>query len=424
MNGAPALAEGGAALRRCAAGRVGLDAGFVPDDPMRILRRLRKAGYEAHLVGGCVRDRLLGVEPTDFDIATDAHPEEAAELFRRARVIGRRFRLVHVRAARRQVIEVSTFRALHSPDDAEAVTDAGRVRRNNVYGDLESDLERRDFTVNAMYYDPLAGTLTHHAHALRDLRARRLRTIGDPAVRFREDPVRILRAVRFAARLGFAMAQSMAAEARRNAKLLQRESPARLFDETVKLFHGGAARAALPQLIDYGLLKALFPEADRHLKKNEAYLQLLLDLLENTDRRVAAGQPVTPAFVYAGLFWPEAEARAAAFAARGDSPAIAIHKASKAAFERSERVSVPRRHAVMSREIHCLQRRFLMSRRASVKSLLKHRRFRAAYDFFCMRAQAGMADKRLAEWWTRVQEVDDAERGRLIGELVGRRGQL
>ncbi|AOU98550.1 poly(A) polymerase [Acidihalobacter yilgarnensis] len=383
----------------------------ISPNALKVLYRLKDAGYEAYLVGGGVRDLLLGREPKDFDIATNARPEELQSLFRNCRLIGRRFRLAHVRYGR-EIIEVATFRAPHeiaeSDGDAE-LSEEGRILRDNVYGTFEQDAWRRDFTINALYYDIRDFSVVDHAGGMGDIREGLLRLIGDPQVRYREDPVRMLRAVRFAAKLGFRIEAESEAPLFELAPLLADVAPARLFDEVLKLFQGGAAVQSFELMRHYGLFGVLFPATEAALATEiDGFpLTFLRQALENTDRRVAEGKPVTPAFLFAALLWEPVRQRVRDLNSDelGEIPALQIAAAEISA-EQTRRISLPKRFSLPMREIWTQQPRFAQRQGKRPMRLMAHPRFRAAYDFLCLRARVGEIDVELSDWWTRLQESD------------------
>jgi poly(A) polymerase len=422
---------------------------------LKVLYRLREAGYQGFLVGGAVRDLLLGLRPKDFDVATDALPEEVRRLFRNCRLIGRRFRLAHVFFGN-EIIEVATFRAAAAPEredaedlDAEGGAEAaesgsdgpesradesvefsppadsehrafdtrGRILRDNIYGTIEEDVWRRDFAANGLYYNIEDFSIWDFVDGVNDVKARRLTMIGDPETRYREDPVRMLRAVRFAAKLDFSIEPNTEAPIRRLAYLLDGVPPARLFDEVLKLFLSGFGTKAYALLQQYGLFEHLFPQsAAAFAMPPYAYAADMLKMgLENTDARIAADKPVTPTFLFAVLLW-SAVLRELNERQAGPAPDIALLMQACDTVLRTQqsRVSIPRRFSIPMRELLMLQPRF--NRRSGVKSLslLQHPRFRAAYDFLLLRAQAGVADPELAKWWTDIQVLPQEERVALV----------
>jgi len=389
----------------------------ISDSALKVLYRLNKAGFRGLLVGGSVRDLLLGRQPKDFDIATDALPEQVRELFRNCRLIGRRFRLAHVQFGS-EIIEVATFRAAHDGEaDGSAMTDDGRILRDNVYGTLDDDVWRRDFTVNALYYDIADFSIVDYVGGVEDLKAHRLRLIGDPETRFREDPVRMLRAARFAAKLGFEIDPATLAPINRLRHLLENIAPARLFDEMLKLFHGGFGLASLERLRGHGLFHCLCPLTDKALDSVEgAFVErLLVHALDNTDQRIREGKPVTPAFLFAALLWQSVEDETAINVANGLGIIEAIQLAADTVISKQvARIALPRRFTNVTREIWALQPRLIKRIAKRAPRLMEHPRFRAAYDFLLLRAQAGEPVQEAADWWTQYIGADDHSRTRLL----------
>ena len=394
----------------------------------QILERLGEAGFEAYLVGGGVRDLLLGRTPKDFDVATSAHPEEVRALFPRSRLIGRRFRLAHVRSGR-EVYEVATFRANH--DAATSAGSEGMLLHDNVYGTREEDALRRDFTVNALYFDARDGTILDFTGGMADLAAGVIRCIGEPAVRYREDPVRILRAVRFAAKLGFRIEASSETPIGPLAPLLEGVPAARLFEEILKLFHGGHARESLRRLDRHGLLARLCPATAASAERDPRVRALLERAFENTDLRLAEDRPVSPGFLVAALLWGPVRERAdrareeGRVRSRGEALAAAADEAIAA---QAKRTSMPRRFTAMAREIWTMQPRLENRRPRRVETTIAHPRFRAAYDFLCLRGEAGEPVAERAQWWTAAQQdaagpggPDEPVRGRRRGRRSNRR---
>lgn len=378
-----------------------------------VIRRLQKAGYEAYLVGGCVRDLLLGLVPKDFDIATSAHPEEVRRLFNSCRLIGRRFRLAHIYYGR-DYLEVATFRAPHDDsDDGGKVNDAGRIINDNVYGTLEEDVWRRDFTINALFYDPISDELLDFVGGLEDLRQGKIRLLGNPAQRFREDPVRLLRALRFAAKLNFEIEPATLACVRPMGVLLEGVSSARLFDETIKLLHSGYGLRTFQLLREHRLLEYLLPLTFESLEDDDTgnFERMITLSLTNTDQRLAEGKSVMPAFLYAVLLWHEVSVVAAELQARGMPELQAMMQASgDALHDQVDFTAVPRRYSNITREIWLLQLRFRYRDNRRATTLLANPRFRAAYDFLCLRAQAGEPVDDDARWWTAFQSASPEER--------------
>jgi poly(A) polymerase len=416
----------------------GISRRNVSEHALKVLYRLNKAGFEAYMVGGGVRDLLLGREPKDFDVATDARPEEVRRLFGNCRLIGRRFRLAHVRFGH-DVIEVATFRALAGPqhetvadeededgdhdrpldrrdsrDDRDrepldrALDDSGRILRDNVYGSLEEDAFRRDFTVNALYYDISDFSVVDYVGGVADLKAGLLRLIGDPEARYREDPVRMLRAIRFAAKLGFKIERGTEKQIPKLASLLRDIPAARLYEEVNKMFLAGVGVQTFELLRKHGLFGELFPQTEEALSREEGNFPMtfLARALKNTDDRVAADKAVTPAFLYAALLWEPVRLRAAELVAKGENEYEALRRAGdEVCAEQVQRVALPRRFSTPMREIFELQPRFESTQGKRAERFVTHPRFRAAYDFFVLRAEAGEASKELAKFWTEVQSV-------------------
>ena len=391
---------------------------------LKVLETLTDAGHSAYLVGGGVRDLLLGLEPKDFDVATGATPEIVRGLFRSCRLIGRRFRLAHVRVGR-EIIEVATFRAGFdtSAGDPDHVRVDGRIVRDNVYGTLEEDAWRRDFTVNCLYYDHRDRTVVDFTGGYADARERRLRLIGSAPERYREDPVRMLRAVRFAAKLGFDIDADTSRTIYELAPLIEDTPPARLYEEVVKLFMSGAGRTSYDLLRRYGLFGHLFPETEACIEAEPDGTADALagKALRSTDDRIGAGRPVTPGFLFAALLWEPVRQDAEACVARGMSDIQAHDAAGADVIERQiQHVSLPRRFSLMVREIWALQPRLVNRRgRGAAKRLLAHPRFRAAYDFLVLRAESGEDVAEHAQWWTRFQEADDGERRSMLDDRRG-----
>jgi poly(A) polymerase len=390
----------------------------ISNNALKVLYRLRDAGYQAFLVGGGVRDLLLGREPKDFDIATDAHPEDVRRLFRNCRLIGRRFRLAHVYFGR-DIVEVATFRAADDAGDADAESllvkdEEGRILRDNRYGTIEDDVWRRDFTANSLYYNIADYSIWDYAGGVDDIRSGVLRLLGEPEARYREDPVRLLRAVRFAAKLGFRIEPATEEPLRRLSGLLEVVPPARLFEEMLKLFLGGHAVPSYELLRRYGQFGQLFPAVDALLDSDagQPYRALLLETLSNTDQRVAEDEPVTAVFLFGVLLWGPVRQRAARFEEGGESTAHALLLAADEVVDAQlRRVSIPRRITTPMKEMMLMQLRLQKTRGRRVLSMLGHPRFRAAYDFLVLRARAGDADPELAAFWSSLQEHD--EDGRL-----------
>ncbi len=384
----------------------------VSKSALKVLYRLHKSGYQAFLVGGCVRDALVGLHPKDFDVATDATPDEVRALFSNCRLIGRRFRLAHVRFGR-EIIEVATFRAAaNHVDDDHAHDEEGRIIRDNVYGGIEEDVWRRDFTCNSLYYNIADHSIWDFVGGVDDIRQKHIVLIGDADQRLREDPVRMLRAVRFAAKLEFTVDDSVIRAIRNNVELLANVPAARLFDEFLKLFQAGHAERTFDMLREYGLFEQLFPATDQEIDEDRAFADFVRAALRNTDKRVAAGKSVTPMFLLGVFFW--APARRLAAVRRAEEKMSESQALSLASYElagqQQRRVSIPRRFTVPMREMIALQPRFTATRGKRAMNLLEHRRFRAAYDFMMLLAEVGQFDRELAKFWTEVQNQSPDER--------------
>jgi len=372
---------------------------------------LKDAGYASLLVGGCVRDLLLGREPKDFDVVTDARPEEVKKLFHNARLIGRRFRLAHVRYGR-DIIEVATFRAAPAEDDGDP-----HAHDNNIFGTQEEDARRRDFSVNALYYDVSDQNVIDYVGGVADLERGVLRVIGDPERRYREDPVRMLRAVRFAAKLGFRIDEATAAPIRALGELLLQVSPARMFEEVLKLFQGGYAVETFELLRTFGIFRYLFPLTEESLATEEEHFpRTIVPLaLTNTDARITADKPVTPAFLFAALLWEPVRLKSAERQAHGMRGTEALERSAEEVLrDQLKHIMIPKRFSVPMREIWSMQTRFERRGGQQPFRLLEHKRFRAAYDFLILRVECGEVDRELGDWWTRFQEVGDAERRSMI----------
>ena len=387
----------------------------ISDNALKVLYRLKNAGYKACLVGGSVRDLLLGREPKDFDVVTDAHPEQVRELFRNGRLIGRRFRLVHVRYGN-EIIEVSTFRTAHHVADGEGHVVDGRIIRDNVYGTIDDDVWRRDLTVNALFYNIEDYSVIDYVGGMEDIKAGRIRLIGDPEQRYIEDPVRLLRVVRFAAKLGFIIDPSTEAPIRRLAGLLEGIPPARLFEEVLKLFLGGCAVQTFEDLRHFGLFAPLFPQTEEVLAEEEGGFPrtMVIHALNNTDLRISGGLPVTPGFLIAALLWSPLQAKVRENMANGLSETESIYFASDVVISRqTAHTSMPRRFTKTARDIWQMQPRLKRLNMKNPERLLAHPRFRAAYDFLLLRAQGGEDVTQAVDMWTRLQEnadIPDASR--------------
>jgi poly(A) polymerase len=460
LNETSQPAEPGSVARIIARADHNISRSQIATNALRVLYRLKDAGFQAFLVGGCVRDIMIGRRPKDFDVATNALPEEVRTLFRNSRLVGRRFRLAHV-VFGREIIEVATFRAANAPspgdepvteDDAEAEAEVvenegmarfdepesapesnyastdrvqdthGRLLRDNAYGSLEEDVWRRDFTVNALYYNIADFSLWDFTGGTDDVAARRLRLIGDPQTRYREDPVRMLRAARFEAKLGFTLDQSTAQPIPELRQLLSQVPPPRLFDETLKLFLMGHGERSLQVLRERGLLQALLPSVDSYLKANPGNLveQLLVQGLRNTDSRVVSEKPVTPTFLFALLLYgPIARQIESLPPQRWHELRAIVEACDRCVREASRQVTIPRRVSLGLREMYALQPRLEQPRGRRALRLLEQPRFRAGYDLLILRAQFGLASADMAAWWTRLQELRPEDREQALDSMPG-----
>ena len=391
-----------------AASRYNVSADSVSPGALQVIERLKAKNYHAFIVGGAVRDLLLGFKPKDFDIATNATPEEIKPLFRRAFIIGRRFRLVHVLAGA-ETIEVSTFRAAKDISEPES-DEHGRILSDNVFGAQVDDAARRDFTVNALYYDPVAGEIWDYLGSLKDIKARQLRLIGDPEIRYREDPVRMLRAIRLSAKLNLSIAPKTKAPIRKLAPLLSNVPPSRLFDEMLKLVMSGNAVATLTALRGEGLHHGMLPLLDIILEQpmGQRFIELALG---DTDARVQEGKPVSPSFLFACLLWHEVLQAWETRKGRGERPIPALHAAMDEVLDRqSEQLAIPKRFVGVMKEIWILQPRFEHRSGQRPFRLLETERFRAAYDFLTLRCKSGEVPLELADWWLAFQNGDTERR--------------
>ena len=395
----------------------------IDKNALKVLYRLRNAGFQAHLVGGSVRDLLLGLAVKDFDVVTDAHPKQVRELFRNGRLIGRRFRLVHVRYGN-EIIEVSTFRTAHHVTDADGEMVDGRIIRDNVYGTIDDDVWRRDLTVNALFYNIKDFSVIDYVGGMDDLQSRVIRLIGDPRRRYIEDPVRLLRVVRFAVKLGFDIHPDTLRPISELADSLADIPAARLFEECLKLFFAGKALATWNRLLELGLLGPLFPQTHALLSSGRDPLAaaLLLEALRNTDKRIRAGQPVTPGFLLAAVLWAPFRRRYMDNISKGLDESDAIGFAADVVVSRQvANTAMPRRFTYMAKEIWEMQPRLRKTSGKAPARLLSHPRFRAAYDFLCLRGAAGDKVGELADWWTKYQEDNPVEPRSVSGRPPRRR---
>ena len=420
----------------------GINLDLVDERAVKVVRTLQQAGHQAYVVGGAVRDLLVGLRPKDFDVATDATPEQVKSLFRRAFIIGRRFRIVHVihgRGRDHEVIEVSTFRAYMDNSEAtqvpgnektsraalagsaHAVDASGRVLRDNVWGPQIEDAARRDFTVNAMYYDPATEIVVDYHGGIADVKAKLLRLIGDPATRYREDPVRIIRAVRFAAKLGFAFEKKTGAPIAETAPLLANVPISRMFDEMIKLLQTGHALASIEALKRQNLHRSIFPVLDAvydEARSTPQQQEFIRQALADTDRRVGEGKPVAPSFLLACLLWHDVLAGWRARQAVGEPLVPALQQAVDAVFDaRIGDISGRGKLGADMRDIWMMQPRFERRQANTAFSLIELARFRAGFDFLRLRADVGEAPVELAEWWEDFSLGTDEEREALLAAV-------
>ena len=400
----------------------------ISDNALQVLSRLQHNGYQAYLVGGCVRDLMLGLKPKDFDVATDATPEQIKAVFRNCRLIGRRFRLAHV-VFGREIIEVATFRGHHPPESGSTPgkrarsqqNQHGQLTRDNVFGTLEEDAERRDFTFNAMYYDAKNGVVTDFAKGREALRRREIILIGDAATRYREDPVRMLRAIRFAAKLDMSIPPQTGADIPQLAQLLDNIPPARLFDEVSKLLLAGHGLSTFKLLQQYQLFDKLFPQLRPFLQDPEGREQRLLEkILQNTDQRLQNGLRITPAFFYAASLWCCVQERAQLHSQEGGFQAHeAFNLATSDVLQRqNQRIVIPKRFANVVRDIWYLQQRLLKRTGRRAYLALEHPKFRAGYDFLLLRADIyGGTLSELAQWWTEFQDAAPNQQKKMQAKL-------
>ena len=397
----------------------------ISESALKVLYKLQKEGYSAYLVGGCVRDLLLGREPKDFDVVTNADPEQVRKVFRNCRLIGRRFRLAHVHFGR-EVIEVATFRgAGEEQNDKQVLNKEGRLLRDNVYGTIEEDVWRRDFTVNALYYNIKDFSVVDFVGGMADHKAAELKLIGDPDTRFREDPVRMLRAVRFAVKLGFKLHPECEKSMHKVAELLSSIPSARLYDETLKLFMSGYALQTFEMLRHYGLFQVLFPatESCLSIEENGFPRLLLIKALENSDNRMAEGKTVTAYFLFAAFLWEPVQMRAKEKMAKGLIEFMAYQEAANEVIAMQVKsTALPRHITLAMREVWSLQPKFNACVGSKPSRLITHPRFRAGYDFLLLRAETGGADPELAQWWSKYQAANENEQRKMT--QPPRKGQV
>ena len=390
----------------------------ISPNALKVLNRLNSAGYQAYLVGGSVRDLLLHKSPKDFDVATNATPSQIRSLFRNARIIGRRFKLAHI-LYHREIIEVATFRGHEPEDDNQQTNDRGMLIRDNTFGTLEQDAWRRDFTINSLYYNIDDASIVDFTGGVNDVNLRLIRMIGDPVTRYQEDPVRMLRAIRFSAKLHFELAPETAAPLVHLSALITHISGSRLFEEMIKLFQCGEAESVQRLMLEYGLFPHLFAQTNKLIGSKYPVNALLTIALENTDARIRDNKPVTPAFVFAVLLWFPLMERTEQLKKEGLDPLPALEKAmSQVITEQNKVVTIPKRFTQIMREMWIMQYRFPKRLGNRAFNLLEHPRFRAAYDFLALRALAGDEKMELADWWTKFQEADPAAQAVMVTKIT------
>ncbi len=391
----------------------GINPQLLSPHAVRVTQTLQEAGFKAFIVGGAVRDLLLGVKPKDFDVATNATPEQVKRLFRRAFIIGKRFQIVHVMFGQ-EIIEVTTFRGASA--EAAPKDEHGRVLRDNTFGEQHEDAVRRDFTINAMYYDPASQTVLDYHHGIADIRGKTLRVIGVPEARYREDPVRLLRVVRFAAKLGFSIDPATREPIQVMAPLIDNVPAARVFDEMLKLLMSGHALACLQQLRKEGLHHGLLPLLDVVLEQplGEKFVTLAL---AGTDQRVREGKGVSPGFLFASLLWHEVLEKWTAYQAAGEYPIPALHLAADDVLNtQTEKLALQRKIATDMRDIWAMQPRFERRTGKSPYKLIEHLRLRAGYDFLLLRCASGEIDAEVGDWWTAFMAADGPGREELLAK--------
>ncbi|MDB5866955.1 MAG: poly(A) polymerase [Betaproteobacteria bacterium] len=388
---------------------------------LKVTQTLQENGHTAYVVGGAVRDAILGWEPKDFDVATSATPEQVRELFRRSRIIGRRFRIVHVMCGR-ETVEVSTYRAgaaAAEEQDQQFADEHGRLLRDNVFGNQEQDAIRRDFTINALFYDPATQQVWDYHDGVDDLKKKKLRMIGDPEQRYREDPVRMLRAVRLSASRGLEIDQSTREPIKSLTPLLANVPPARLFDEMLKLLLSGHAYECVMALRHEGLHHGLLPMLDVILDQPMGERFVMMSL-RNTDARIKNDKSVSPSFLFASLLWHEVLAAWKKLESDGMPQIPALYQAMDQVVQsQAEKLAIPRRYGSDMKEIWVMQPRFLQRNGRRPYRLIENPRFRAGYDFLLLRCASGEVDPAIGEWWTRFQHADETERRELFAQLTG-----
>lgn len=405
----------------------------VSKNALKVLYKLNENGFQAYLVGGGVRDILLGLQPKDFDVATDATPEQVKSIFKNSRLIGRRFRLAHILYGR-EIIEVATFRANHNEpqktkesankNDQSRTSDHGMLMRDNVYGNMVDDAFRRDFTLNALYYTVRDFSVIDYTNGLDDLAERKLRLIGEPEERYREDPVRILRAIRLACKLNLTIGSETAKPIPQLSELLTHVSPARLWDESNKMLLSGSAETTWNALRQRNVARYLFSQTIISLElkpdsyETQQFEQFIKMALQSTDKRIHSQLPVTPAFLYAVFLWAPLQHKAQQLIGKGLPFYEANQKAASQVMEKQRQsIGIPKRFSMVAKEIWSLQNRLSNLRKKNVYSVFQHQRFRAAYDFLCLRAGDDDELQKLSKWWTDFQQADDLEQNKMINSV-------
>lgn len=388
-----------------------------------VIKVLQKNNFEAYAVGGCVRDLLLDLNPKDFDIATNATPQQVKRLFRRSRIVGRRFQIVHVQFGR-ELIEVTTFRSNNTSKNGKVQqAESGLLTRDNMFGSIYDDASRRDLSVNALYYDTENNTLHDFCDGLEDLAKRKIRIIGNPATRYSEDPVRLLRVLRFAAKLGFQIDHKTQKPIVKMAPSLQQVSAPRMFDETLKLFMGGYGLAVFQLLFEYRLFAQLVPQTSQLIDQGQPNAKKMVEqALINTDLRIRSNKRVTPAFIYAALLWPAVQKTASEYERQGHPAVSAMNKAANEVIGNQIPITaIPRRFTMAMREIWSMQLSLVKRGGNRANRSMENPRFRAAYDFILLREQTGESLNGLGDWWTLYQDADDDERQAMIQKINSHR---
>lgn len=389
----------------------------INSNALTVLNVINHAGYHAYLVGGGVRDLLLNKSPKDFDVATDAKPNQIKKLFKNSRIIGRRFKLAHI-VFHRDIVEVATFRSSNTENSHHQQNERGMLVKDNVYGTLEEDAWRRDFTINSLYYDIESGSIIDYTGGVKDLKDKKICIIGEPNLRYQEDPVRMLRAIRFAAKLDFYIDENTANPIYQHNKLITHVSSSRLFDEMVKLYQCGHAKNAQLLLEKYQIFAHLFPFTENLSNTKYNVKELLILALENTDSRIRDEKPVTPAFIFAVLLWFPLLKQVEILQANNLEPLQAIEQAMSDIINAQNKIiTIPKRYTQVMREIWMLQYRFPKRAGKRAENIFSHARFRAGYDFLALRALAGDAPIELANWWTTYQEADLKERIKMTSQI-------